>query len=113
MIKVIQSSSSEVKNVNLRAMIDYVSAYFETISNVLVSSSNIVLGWMEEEGENLNGDVKFYFLLAMAMRAKKCTDWFKPDDKGEVHNINSLKNFSFHNVNNKCFRSQKTALRIH
>ena len=110
MIKVIQRSSTEVKKVNLRAMMDYVSAYFETISNVLVSCSDIVLRLMEEERENLKGDIKFYFLLAMAMRAKQCTDWFKPDNKGEVQKINSLNNFSIHNANNKCFRSQKTAL---
>ena len=109
MIKVIQRSSSDVKKVNLRAMIDYVSAYFETISNVLVSSADVVLGLMEEERENLSGDIKFYFLLAMAMRAKQCTDWFKPDNKGELQNRKYLRLFFIHS-NNKCFRSQKTAL---
>ena len=109
MIKVIQRGSSDVKKINLRALMDYVSAYFETISNVLVSCSDNVLGLIKEERENLSGDIKFYFLLAMAMRAKQCTDWFKPDDKGKVQKIISLKNFSCPNTNNKCFRSQKTA----
>ena len=88
MIKATQKSSSEVKKVNLRAMMDYVSAYFETISNVLVSCSDNVLGLIEDKRENLAGDIKFYFLLAMAMRAKQCTDWFNPDDKGEGQNGN-------------------------
>ena len=66
-------------------MLEYVSAYFEDISKVLESSSDIVLELMEEERENFAGDIKFYFLQAMAMRAKQCTDWFKPEDKGEMH----------------------------
>ena len=90
MIKVIQRSSSEGKKTSLRVIMENVSAYFETISNVLVSSSDIVLGWMEEERENLAGDIKFYFLFAMAMRAKQCTDWFNPDDKGKAKDINCL-----------------------
>ena len=109
MIKVVHKSSSEVKKTNLKAIMDYMSAYFETISNVLESCSDDVLGLMEEERENLSRDIKFYFLLAMAMRTKQCTDWFKPDDTGEVQKAKFLKNFPFPYVNNKCFRSQKTA----
>ena len=40
---------------------------------------------MENERANLAGDIKFYFLLAMSMRAKQCQDWFKPEDKGELN----------------------------
>ena len=76
MIKVIQRSSSGVKKVNLRAMMENVSQFFESISDVLIASSDIVLGLMEEERVNLSGDIKFYFLLAMVMRAKQCTNWF-------------------------------------
>ena len=112
LIKVIQRSSSEVKKTNLKILMENVSACFDSISNILESSSDIVLGLMEEERENLTGDIKFYFLLAMAMRAKQCTDWFKPDDKGEVENVSYLRLFLI-NINTNLHRSQKTALRIH
>ena len=86
-IKVIQGSSSEVKKINLKALMEYVSAYFHSISNVLGTTSGIVLELMEEEKEYLAGDIKFYLLFATAMRANKCTDWFKPDDNGEVRSV--------------------------
>ena len=90
----------------------YVSAYFESISNVLVSSVDIVLGFMEEEREYFTDDITFYFLLAMIMRAKQCPDWFKPEDKSEVANIISYIQFYSH-YNSYYSRSSKTALRIH
>ena len=67
----------------------YVSAYFDSISNVLVSSSDIVWQLMEEERGNVAADIKFYFLLAMVMRAKQSTNWFKGHDKGKMQNMNS------------------------
>ena len=71
-----------MKTTNLKVMMEYVSAYFDSILNVLVCSSDIVLGMMEEERGNLAGDIKFYFLLAMTMRAKQSKNWFQRHDKG-------------------------------
>ena len=75
---------------------EYVSAYFKTISNVLESCSDIVLGLMEEKRESISGDIKFYFLLTMAMRASHCNNWFKQDDKGDVQNVNFLSKIFFY-----------------
>ena len=115
MIKAIQRSSSDVKKTNLKVLMENVSAYFDSISYVLEYSADIVLRLMEEQRENLEGDMKFYFLLAMTMRAKQCNDWFKPQERGELQKINPLKNFSYPHVSmfHKCFSSQETALRIY
>ena len=94
-MKATQRNSSEVKKTNLGVLMEYVFEYSETISKVLESSSDNVLELMEDERENLAGEMKFYFLLAMTMRAKQSTDWFKPDNKGEVQRVNCFKNFPF------------------
>ena len=83
MIKIIGGLSSEVIRANLRVLLLNVSLCFEPLSNILRSCGDIVLGWMDEEEENLAGDYNFYFLLATTMRAQQSKNWFKPDDMSE------------------------------
>ena len=83
MIKIIGGLSSEVKRANLGVLMLNVSLCFEPLSNILRSCGDIVLGWMDQEEEDLAGDYNFYFLLAMTMKSQKSKNWLKPDDISE------------------------------
>ena len=68
---------------NLKGLMAYVSATFETLSKVLNSTYKIIGELMEEYKTILAKERSYYKLLAMNMKVKGYIDWFRPNNEGK------------------------------
>ena len=72
----LRHQSADVKIQNLKAMMKNVSACYETLSNALSATFEIVDAWLEENREAVCREPNFFHLLALTKKEKQCKNWF-------------------------------------
>ena len=76
----------EVQAKNLKVMMTNVTAFQDTLSAVLSSTSDeIVSQWVENHKSSLGEEKSFQRLYFLAMKEKGCVDWYKPTIDGEAN----------------------------
>ena len=73
-----------MKSINIKAIVAIVDTCYETLMRTLDSTADIILSWLEDNRESISAEFNFPHFIAMAMMAKKKTDWFQTNNKGEL-----------------------------
>ena len=88
MLKDLQHCASEVKEMNLRAILNM--PYSESLRKILAFTADIILKSIEEQMESHVSNVhqtNYFRLMARVMEAKESRDWFQPNSEGKTFSV--------------------------